>query len=69
VVREFKRLNPCPVEGPGSCFKKGYVIDHIIALACGGKDHPSNMQWQTIEEAKAKDRWERKGCDRKDRKQ
>ena len=24
----------------------------------GGADAPSNMQWQTIEEAKAKDKWE-----------
>lgn len=42
--------------------RKGYVIDHIIPLACGGPDAPSNMQWQTIQEAKAKDKWERKGC-------
>jgi hypothetical protein len=38
------------------------VIDHIKALACGGADAPENMQWQTREDAKAKDRWERKGC-------
>jgi len=24
----------------------------------GGADSPANMQWQTVEEAKAKDRWE-----------
>ena len=42
--------------------RKGYVIDHVIPLACGGPDDPSNMQWQTIQEAKAKDKWERKGC-------
>jgi hypothetical protein len=38
--------------------RPGYVIDHIIALKRGGPDNPSNMQWQTIEEAKAKDRRE-----------
>ena len=27
-------------------------------LKRGGADSPSNMQWQTIEEAKAKDKWE-----------
>src|SRR5437870_1964401 len=27
--------------------RKGYVIDHIKALACGGADDPTNMQWQT----------------------
>ena len=38
------------------------VVDHIVPLACGGLDHPSNMQWQTKAEAKAKDRTERIGC-------
>jgi len=42
--------------------KKGYVVDHKIALACGGADSPSNMQWQTKTDAKAKDKWERNGC-------
>jgi hypothetical protein len=42
----------------------GYVIDHVIPLACGGPDAPSNMQWQTIGEGKAKDRLELKGCRR-----
>jgi hypothetical protein len=34
------------------------VIDHIIALKRGGADNPENMQWQTIQAAKAKDKWE-----------
>jgi hypothetical protein len=42
----------------------GHVVDHIVPLACGGADAPSNMQWQTTEEAKAKDRVERRGCGR-----
>jgi hypothetical protein len=42
--------------------RKGYVIDHVRSLACGGADAPANMQWQTIEAAKAKDRVERVGC-------
>lgn len=37
----------------------GYVVDHIVPLACGGVDDPSNMQWQTVDEGKAKDKWER----------
>ena len=35
-----------------------HVIDHIIPLKRGGADAPSNMQWQTKEAAKAKDKWE-----------
>ena len=38
--------------------RKGYVIDHIIPLKEGGCDCPANMQWQTIQDAKAKDKWE-----------
>jgi 2',3'-cyclic-nucleotide 2'-phosphodiesterase (5'-nucleotidase family) len=33
-------------------------VDHIVALKHGGADEPENMQWQTVEEAKAKDRVE-----------
>lgn len=53
----FKRQNPCPISGrpTGPC--PGYVIDHVVALKRGA-DHPSNMQWQTIADAKAKDRRE-----------
>ena len=39
--------------------RKGYVVDHIVPLECGGADVPSNMQWQTVAEAKIKDRTER----------
>lgn len=57
----FMLSHPCPFTGSTSkC--PGYVIDHIKPLACGGADEPSNMQWQTVEAAKAKDKWERKGC-------
>jgi 5-methylcytosine-specific restriction endonuclease McrA len=61
----FTRENPCPSTGKrgGPC--PGYVIDHINPLACGGADDPSNMQWQTVSEGKAKDEGERKGCSRK----
>ena len=38
--------------------RPGYVIDHIQPLKRGGADAPSNMQWQTKAEAKAKDKWE-----------
>src|SRR5262249_49175312 len=39
--------------------RKGYVVDHIVPLECGGADVPANMQWQTVQEAKIKDRTER----------
>lgn len=42
--------------------RPGYVVDHIVPLACGGADAPSNMQWQTVVDAKAKDRVERVEC-------
>ena len=59
---EFKQQHPCPATGlpKGPC--KGYVIDHIVPIACGGADAPSNMQWHTVGDAQAKDKWERKGC-------
>ena len=59
---DFKYSHPCPSTGntKGPC--PGHVIDHIKALACGGADDPSNMQWQTVEQGKAKDAWERYGC-------
>ena len=41
----------------GPC--RGYVIDHIVP-DCLGADEPSNMQWQTVSEAK--DKWDRKVC-------
>jgi hypothetical protein len=55
----FERQSPCPSTGKtrGKC--PGYVVDHINALECGGADAPSNMQWQTTADAKAKDRTER----------
>ena len=58
----FQREQPCPSTGQPKGRCPGYIIDHIKPLACGGADAPSNMQWQTVSDAKAKDRWERKGC-------
>ncbi|MBU1692305.1 MAG: HNH endonuclease [Gammaproteobacteria bacterium] len=52
------KQHPCPSTGQSSGACPGYVIDHIAALKRGGADRPDNMQWQTKEEAKEKDRWE-----------
>lgn len=56
--REFQRSHPCPATGKTSGPCKGYVVDHGVPLKRGGADSPSNMQWQTTEAAKAKDRLE-----------
>jgi hypothetical protein len=56
--REFRRAHPCPSTGRSSGACPGYVIDHVKPLKRGGADAPSNMQWQTMSEAKAKDRVE-----------
>jgi hypothetical protein len=62
VKNDFKLGHPCPSTGENRGPCPGYVIDHIKPLACGGADDPSNMQWQTKAEAKAKDAWERRDC-------
>jgi hypothetical protein len=62
--QHFKQLHPCPPTGRSAGKCPGYVIDHVKPLACGGADHPSNMQWQTVAEGRAKDTWERKACRR-----
>src|SRR5260221_1935156 len=55
---EFKNEQPCPSTGKSSGACPGYVIDHVKPLCKGGADHPSNMQWQTVAEGKAKDKVE-----------
>jgi hypothetical protein len=56
--RAFQRANPCPSTDlkTGKC--PGYVVDRIEALKHGGLDEPANMEWQSTDEAKAKDRTE-----------
>jgi hypothetical protein len=56
--REFQRQHPCPSTGKPTGACPGYVVDHIVPLKRGGLDAPSNMQWQSVAEAKAKDRIE-----------
>lgn len=56
--RLFAKQTACPSTQLHKLPCPGYIIDHTIALCVKGKDHFSNMQWQTIADAKAKDRWE-----------
>ena len=62
VIAEFKREQPCPATGQprGPC--AGYVIDHVVPLCAGGADAAENMQWQSVADAKAKDRLEAAQC-------
>lgn len=62
VTRVFQREHPCPSTGLGYGPCRGWIKDHITALCDGGADAVGNMQWQTIQAAKAKDRTE---CKRK----
>lgn len=62
AVNAFKMANPCPVTGKTSGRCPGYVVDHIHPLCHCGDDKPYNMQWQTVSEAKEKDKLERAMC-------
>ena len=61
-VARFKHSTVCPATGQRGSYCPGYIVDHRVPLACGGLDRVTNMQYQTIAESKAKDRWERKTC-------
>ena len=60
ALRAFRHAHPCPggVDRGSVTRCRGYIIDHVVSLACCGPDAPCNMQWQTKDAAKAKDRWE-----------
>ena len=58
AVAKFKSHNACPITGRrvGACV--GYVVDHKQPLCADGVDAPENMQWQTIDLSRKKDRIE-----------
>lgn len=62
VVAIFRATVPCPSTGEVGKRCPGWVVDHKIPLCACGRDEVSNLQYQTIADAKAKDRVERKLC-------
>jgi len=50
--REFMRASAYPHGRPG------YVVAPVTPLKHGGTDTAANMEWQTLAQAKAKDKWE-----------
>lgn len=62
ALRLFRAAHPCPATGLSTPRCPGWIIDHVIPLCAGGPDKPSNMAWQTVADAKVKDRAERKLC-------
>ncbi len=53
VVRQFNKLHGFSRNPPG------YVVDHKCPISVGGLDIVENMQYQTIADAKLKDKFER----------
>jgi len=60
----FMAANPCPATGRGSGACPGFEVDHIWAICAGGADHPSNMQWLSIDLHKIKTRSDAAACRR-----
>lgn len=44
--------------------RHGEVVNHIVPLACGGCDLPSNMEWMSVAEWKGRTGPERYDCGR-----
>ena len=57
-IRISHRHEGSPSTGRSSGRCPGYVVDHVRPLECGGADAPSNRQWQTVADGKAKDKTE-----------
>lgn len=59
TVYAFKVTHVCPATKKKGNFPcPGYIVDHVVPLCKNGPDAVSNMQWQTIADAKAKDKVE-----------
>lgn len=65
VLTAFQHIHPCPSTGKETGACPGWAKDHVISLACGGKDEVSNLQWlpnsiKSCANDRCKDRFERK---------
>lgn len=58
----FLRMVGAVKPGAACRVPAGMRVDHLVPLACGGADIPSNMQLLTEAEWKAKTGWERQPC-------
>lgn len=38
VLSAFKHAHPCPSNGKSSGPRPGWIMDHVVPLACGGAD-------------------------------
>ena len=61
----FAAWHPCPAASAPTGPCPGWAVDHVIPLACGGCDAPTNMQWlplsiKSCAGDQCKDRWERR---------
>lgn len=48
VIAAFQKQHPCPSTGKTTGACRGWAINHVIPLACGGCDSVSNMQWLPV---------------------
>lgn len=48
VLRQFQVLHHCPSTGLSTGACAGWQMNHVIPLACGGKDAVSNLQWLRV---------------------
>ena len=60
TVAAYRKLHPCPggVDKGSTQRCHGYVVDHRWPLCAGGRDETDNMQWQTTEDGRQKDKLE-----------
>ncbi len=57
----FLKRHPCPA-GKKQAGCPGYVVAYVKPLCAGGADRWTNMHWQTVAEARKKEREAQKLC-------